>query len=74
MPRNPTLAPRAILPSDACAGWVGPPPAISRRNYKSLKDPVRGAGSAQMQTQSYHALCKRGMIIVVSKLLLLITL
>ena len=35
------------------------PPAISTRNWtkynKSLTDPVRGAGSTQMQTQSYHA-------------------
>ena len=45
-------------------GWVIPPPtppsppAVSARNWtkynKSLKDPVRGAGSAQVQIRSYH--------------------
>ena len=34
------------------------PPAVSTRNWtkynKSLKDPVRGAGSAQVQIRSYH--------------------
>ena len=43
------------------AWWVSPPPIppfISTRNLskcnKSLKDPVRGAGSAQVQIRSYH--------------------
>ena len=46
-------------------GWVSPPPtpppsppAVSTRNWtkynKSLKDPVRGAGSVQVQIRSYH--------------------
>ena len=39
-------------------GWVIPPPTVSARNWtkynKSLKDPVRGAGSAQVQIRSYH--------------------
>ena len=44
--------------------WVSPPPtppsppAVSARNWtkynKPLKDPVRGAGSAQMQIRSYR--------------------
>ena len=63
MPRNPTLVPRAILPSVASTGgWSHhpppSPPAVSARNWtkynKSLKDPVRGAGFAQVQIQSYH--------------------
>ena len=52
------VAPR---PSDARVEWPGPPrtPTVSRRNYQVqqilLKDPVRRAGSTQMQTRSYHA-------------------
>ena len=49
-------------PSDACMGWVGPPPSPhplflgeTTKCNKSLKDPVRGAGSTQMQTRSYCA-------------------
>ena len=59
MPRNPTLVPRAILPSVASAGGQSHhppplPPAVSAKNWtKSLKDPVRGAGSAQVQIRSY---------------------
>ena len=63
MLRNPTLVPRAILPSVASAGgWSHhpppSPPAVFARNWtkynKSLKDPVRGAGSAQVQIRSYR--------------------
>ena len=39
-------------------GWWDHPPAVSARNWtkynKSLKDPVRGAGSAQVQIRSYR--------------------
>ena len=44
-------------------GWASPPPFSARNLFfyffifkynKSLKDPVRGAGSAQVQIQSYR--------------------
>ena len=62
MPRNPTLVHRA-------SGWVSPPPTplptcrfhqklfyffIFFKYNKSLKNPVRGAGSAQVQIRSYR--------------------
>ena len=63
MPRNPTLVPEPfyqVLQARVGDPTTHPPspPAVSARNWtkynKSLKDPVRGAGSAQVQIQSYR--------------------
>ena len=57
MPRNPILTSRASVASEPTP-HPSTPPSVSTRNFckcnKSLKDPVRGAGSAQVQIRSYR--------------------